>query len=906
MRIRSFILAFAILILLVIPSIFAMGAYLNVFSNPSSHFLSSSSGDPAYSESLNLYVTSAQSMWIATLTGGIISLGVTIPSSVSSFNVSLTYYNSWNSQYEVFTKYGFGYLGPEEPMPNATLLTIYTTSQSDASTLASTLGQKFALNFVPFSTTSSSYTFVSPMDFSTEMHIYFWNLLPANAGGFANMTTQAAFDSQSLAFYYVDYNGTYSISYGGISSLTSSSPFTLYSQLGISGTLNYSSVASSSSVAVHVLGGLVANSTSSFQNYKQTLSALLSAPTVSLSNSTVPDLNATLDFSFPTIVAYRQISPLDPASNTNVTVSVTVDDVSPSTAPNATVTFNDNWYKSYDLTESGTSSATYNLTSGVSDTAIYFLKMPNVSSPTAFTVPAIPVTYSFMAANGTVSTTIYLNTETLLVGAGSTSAAAVETYEISNSTAISAGQPPTFNVFVKNWGPGPATSVTVAGQSSVTIDAGAAQNFTVTGPPSTLTQTNAIVTTAVSWYDGYNYNGTTGSGAHNESTNTVSAVYSFGSPSSPDTTLSKSISVSSNKASANITLTLTNSGTQSLSNLTVFDPIPSGIKYGNSVGNVSSSITLGNTSSGVVNLAVANVSAGASISYEYNVTIHNADYNYVFSPANVSVNWDGVTIVHFSQGAGIPLGVSATKSLSPSAGFQGTSGFEKLSISNSGTLPVYDVSYANSTDTFLTYINSTSGVTPVLGSGSTLNATLNVNMTGASGTYNSSAFAASFIFAGTNQTAPSNVFRVTIYQVLAATLSTSSPKIEEDHDITITVTVDNPSNVTVSGVNYSTKLPSYLNYVAGNLTFTINSLGPNQSMSNSFTFKTGIPYSYTIPGGNLTFQYQSKTLKGMTTPLTLNISDDLTLRYAIPVFVGLLIVIGTVFYVRRLVRKPTS
>jgi hypothetical protein len=896
MRIRSSILAFAILMLLVIPSIFAMGAYLNVFGNTNSQVLSSSSGDPsAYSESLNLYVTSAQSMWMATLTGGNISLGVTIPSSVSSFNVSLTHYASWNSQYEVFTKYGFGYLGTEEPMPNETLLSISTTSQSDANSLASALGQEFAQSFLPFSNTTDSYVYVSPMDFTTEMHIYFWNLLPQSAGGFANMTTQSSFMSQSFVFYNVEYSGSsYSISYGGIQSLSSASPFSLYSQLGLTAPLNYSSDATNSSVSVHVLGGFVSSNTTSYSNDQTTFSAVINAPPRSSGNLTMPNLTANLDFSIPTIVAYRQVTPsLTPSTGTTLTVTVTVKDISPSGSPPANVSLDDDWYGSAFNKTLGSPMSNFTISPGETNSnTSYALKVLNSGN---FVLPQTLVTYTYELANQSFKANTYLNNETMFVG--DSSDASLEAIQDVNSAA---GQPVSSSVTVTNLGATTAFNVNVAGHDLGNIGAhGGTANITIPAAPSSIRQTNASISYNVVWTNG---NGLTNS----TSTNTINTAYALGNPATPDTSISKSVSVSSDKTYSNITLILTNSGTQSLTNLTVFDPIPSGMSFGHTVGNLSSGVTL-TSKPDSVSLLIANVSAGASVTYEYNVTISNPNDNYVVSPANVSVNWNGVSIVHYSQGAGLPLGVTSTKNISPSAGFLGTNSTEQLSVTNKGSLPIYFVNFANTTDTFLTPINSSSFKTvPVLAPGNSLNSTLDVNMSGTPGTYNSSATAAAFIFSGINQTAPSNIFRVTIYQVVTASLSTSSPKIEEDHDITITVTVDNPSNVTVSGVDYSTKLPSYLDYLAGNLTFSIPSLGPNQTVKSSFTFKTDIPYSYTIPGGNLTFQYQSKTLKGTTAPLTLNIADDLTIRYAIPIFVGLLIVIGTVFYARRLVRRAPS
>ena len=206
------------MLLLVFPAAIASVGIFNGSPSQNTHLLSPSN----YSEGLSVYLTSTQSMWRSDLVGGNITLGISPPSSVSYYSITLTHYNSWNSQYEIFTKNGLGLIGASEPMLNDTLLTIDTSSQADANSLASSIGQKYGLNFVPFSTNSTTFSFVSPTSFVTEMHVFFWNLLPHGAGGFANLTTEANFESQPLTFFTVSYSsGSYSISFGGIKPLAS-------------------------------------------------------------------------------------------------------------------------------------------------------------------------------------------------------------------------------------------------------------------------------------------------------------------------------------------------------------------------------------------------------------------------------------------------------------------------------------------------------------------------------------------------------------------------------------------------------------------------------------------------------------------------------------------------------------
>ncbi len=148
---------------------------------------------------------------------------------------------------------------------------------------------------------------------------------------------------------------------------------------------------------------------------------------------------------------------------------------------------------------------------------------------------------------------------------------------------------------------------------------------------------------------------------------------------------------------------------------------------------------------------------------------------------------------------------------------------------------------------------------------------------------------------------------MTIYHLVEANLTSSAAKYEEGHDIVITETISNPSNVTVTNVNYLLKLPADLTLLSGGQpNFTVDSLGPGQSTTNNFQVITNQPDVYNINQTSLTFQYQGTTLKGIAGSLSLNLGDDLTTRYAIPILIAIVIALASIFYVRRLTRKSTN
>jgi hypothetical protein len=890
-------LVLVISVLLATPTFLTFG---NGFQNSITRVLSSNASTSPYSEKLSVFLTSSEAYWQVNLIGGNITVNsISVPSSVSSYSITLTSFSSWKSEYEVFTRYGFGLLGSSEPYSDGAILQINGTSQSDANALANSLSERFGLVFEPTDVASSSnYTYFSPSTFTTVMHVYFFPLIPQSAGGFASMFAESQLESNNLNYFEVSYSGnsgTYSLSYGGLVSVSSTTSFTLFSTLGVSGSYNYSSVATSSAIEIHVLGGLVSASNSTFVNNYSNLSALISTtPAQNKNNSNViPNVNATLDFSFPTILAYRQVTPtLTPTKGENVSVTVFVKNVSPSGTPSATnVDFNDSWiyqYKNYVNLTVGQTSKEFNLTAGTTETVAYAFTV--LASNGTIQLPATPVTYQFSsAANKTVTATAYLNPGTIEIGA--VNEPLLEAIETLPSGTIQAGQTFSVNVSITNKGSGPAINLASGTLTKANLPVGSTWSFLSNASSGGLTSTNSTVSYTVTWTDA--------SGRSlNTTTNTMSAVFSFGSPGTPAAYLTKSVNLSSSKDSANVTLTVFNGATTGVTNLTIQDAVPSGMIFEKAYN--TSSI---HTSGSLLKVNVTSLAGSANETFIYSLNVTMPNENIVFLPANVSASWNNETIVHYSNGYGLPLGVKTSKIVNPDVGFQGTNVTVSLGLVNKGTLPVYYASLGGINDTFIQVTSSqNTSVHPILATGQSISQTIMGYLTGTQGTYNTSASSANFLFAGANQTASSNATKITVYALPNANMSFTGPKIEEDHDITVVVNITNPSNVEIKNVSYTVMIPKGLD-VQGNPNVSGVTIGPNQSYINKFTVTTGQPTVYEIEKGKLTFSYQGHTVLGNTTRTIVTIADDISLRYGIPVVVGFLLVIGTIYYVRKLTPK---
>ncbi|MDG6905761.1 MAG: hypothetical protein JRN20_08260 [Nitrososphaerota archaeon] len=851
-----------------------------------------------YTENLSLYLTSSETLWKIHLSGGNINISsIDVPSSVSGFSLTLTHYTSWQSNYEIFTGYGFGLLGTSEPYPNGALLVINASSASDANSLASSLSSRFALAFVQTISSGSSYAFFSPIDFNTVFGAYFYKIVPLSAGGFATLFTESQFENNALDYYQLSYSGsTYSLSIGGITTLHSDN-FQLYAQLGLSqSSYNYSSSASASSIDIYILGGLIDNSSVPYTNHVSNISSTIEI--MRSANNSIPNINATLNFSFPTIVAYRQVTPtLTPSTGSSVTVTITVTNVG-STSVGATandVFVNDSWIyaqsANFHLTQTQTSN-NETLSPGNSYSVIYAFNV--TASSGTFVIPATPVTYRYATSNSTEAQgKAMLNSETMVVG-GPNTPELEATASIVSGTQIQVGQPNSVNVTVVNKGSGVAFGLTSDGFSRQNLQPGSSWSFISNQSSSSLINVNESISYLVRWQDA---NGV----LHSTPTNTIHTVLSYSSPGSPALSLTKTVGTMKSDQ-INVTISAFNGSPSTISGSSVKDVFPSGLIFGKSY-NSSSIISSGND----ITANLSSIAPQTTVIFVYSLNVSNSNNNFVFLPASVSTAWNNVTIIHYSGGYGLPLGVVATKVFTPNQGFQGANVSISIGLVNHGTLPIFQVSLNNTYDSFLRVLSSNSGYAAVLNSGSQLNAILSANLTGSPGVYNSSSSAASFIFAGENQTATSSAVEVTIFHLPEANLTYSATKVEEGHNIVISVTITNPSNATINNISYSITLPKDLRIVSGgSLSFTIPTLGPESSYVNNITIITNQPDVYSFNDSKLTFEYQGHQLAGVVGSLSLNINDDIPLRYGIPVLIGLAIVVATLIYVRRLTKPGPS
>lgn len=880
-------LAVFIAFLFVAPLVVSTNA--NVFTSRSA-VLSNSN----YTENLSVYLTSSNSLYLVHLSGGGINISsISVPSSVSGFSITVTNYATWQSSYDIFTIHGFGILGSSEPYPNGALLTVNGTSASDASSLASNLGQRFGLAFVLISSSSNSYKYFSPSNFATELQTYLYGMIPQSAGGFATMFSESLLQSNSLNYFQISYSDSvYSLTYGGLSALSSTS-FALYSQLGLTGSsYNYSTSSTSSSVDIHALGGLVENSSQPYTNNISNISSTIQMQ--KSQNNTIPDVSVVLDFSFPTIVAYRQVTPtLTPSAGTGVTVEITVKNISPAvTAQNVFV--NDSWIygqaSNFHLTQTNTAN---NQTLGPEGSYSVVYAFTVTATSGTFDIPATPVTYQYAYSNSsTLKGQVMLNPEKLVVGASNTpNLEAVAT--LPTGAQIQAGEPSSVNVTIVNKGNGEAFGVSSSGISKGTLAPGSSWSYISNESTSSLTQVNANFSFSVNWQDA---SGT----IHSATTNSISTVVGFGAPGSPALNVSKSVSqpITNN---VNVTLAVFNNSPQAIKGVVIQDAIPSGLSFVRSYN--SSSIQ---SNGGLVTGNLSSINSQTSMVFVYELGISNSNDNYIFLPANASTVWNNQTITQYSGGYGLALGVQITKQFSPSQGFQGSNVSISVQVTNNGELPVYNVNVNNNFASILTIVSSSNKSASVLNNGQKLNNVYVANLTGAPGTYNSSTIGATFVFAGTEQTVASPLASINIFHLPTANLTYTALKVEEGHDIVVTVTVTNPSNFTLTNISYSVKIPDNLRVVSGSQSnFTIASLGPDVNENHTFTVITNLPYVYSLNDSKLTFSYEGHQLAGISGGLTLNIGDDIPLRYGIPGIIGIILVIGTVLYVRRLTSNRT-
>ncbi len=866
----------------------------------------------AYSEKLNVFIAGSSAYWYFTFTGvnGSNKLAQFESSpGLSGYNVTAIRTSKWVSDFQVFGPEGYNLL-PVPFIPSQGLfLNVSSDSYSDALAAAGRLDAYLMSSFVSMSNKSGLFEFYSPVSFANVVPSTLLKLVPSSMGGFESAISVSNFTNTLSPFVILE--GTkgpsvfsHSLVVGSISnqSLDTQNRPNLLAYFGTSITsLTAASKSSSSTIQIRVLDGVlsskdkavVVNDTAHFTgSYNLTVAA----------TKKVLRINATVLQNPLQLLAARYIDEGVLQKNQNMSVTISLTNLSGATALN-NVTFADNWWNQYSsLFRLVGSSSTYSLatlSASQSVSPTYRLQyIGNTTEP--LTIPTEAVNYSYKVGSSTFKGRSWLNPITISLGEDDPVVYAYVAPSGSVSQPVGATQ--SLKVVVKNVGTRAASSVVLGGQNI----GGLARD----GGTSTVNETqtaNGLLGTRVTKTYLVTY---TNDNGVNFSTTTNLLPLEF-THSGMDLGFATAVvganlaPVSAGSTAINLTLsfTVTNIGSAEIGGFIAHAPIPPGLGCGVVKGTGIS------CASNILSLNYTSLAAKASkmTSLKVNVT---DPANYFIPPLSFQGTTAGISFTGESNSFAVPTGYVLTKQFSPSLLFRGVNSTVFLSAVNKGPFYVYNASISSGVNTFdnLSPSAEPSASSGSIAPGDNLSTRYGVTATTPYGNHASSAISSTIFFGGNKFSLEGLGPHVLVYQPLNATVTTTPSVPTEGKAFNFVLTIHNPTAVNVSSVLFTLPVPSGLTLSglsnatisSGVLTISTSSLPAHSNYVATGVAVASLETTVPLDKAKLTFMYEGVTIKGTTPKQGITIRVNVTSRYLIPIAIAFVALLAAAFYVRRM------
>jgi hypothetical protein len=867
-----------------------------------------------YSEKLNVFIAGSNGLWYLTLQGINGSSKLTSLENapgLSSYNITAIRTSGWASDFQIFGPQGYNVFPVPSRLQEGALLTVGSDSFADASVAASAASSYLFTQFISYANATGSYEFYAPLTFNTMFPKTLFSLIPSGAGGFASAISLSGFEATSSPFFI--FEGTKSgstfsheIIIGSISStaVDANSRPSILSLYGSSlSSLQSSSHSSSSTIDVRVLDGLMSS--------KDKL-ATLTNDTVHFSSSyalslpagkKVTALNATVLQQQAQLQAYRTISRGVLRTGQQLTVTISLTNLWSESALN-NITFTDDWYRSTGDFTFLRGNVTLPTTLAVQTnpvTPVYTLNYTGKGTG-KLTIPASVIAYTYTLGSSKFVGHTVLNPITLSLGADD---AVIYSYAVaSGGFGKSVGTNQTLKVLAVNVGTQPASSVVVAGRSISGLNFNTTYTDTVPRSATGLLGTNVTQSYVTTYKDD-------AGNSLQATTNIFSVVFSHNSMNLglPSVAVSETSSSFKKGTGTNVTLTftVTNRGTNNVTFFSSQIVLPRGLPCGVVKGNDTT------CSAGVVSLNSSRLAPLGSKSSSFKSTMIlnvSSPENFIIAPEAYQGLTAGVATQGITSPVGIPTGASVAKSFSPAQLFGGMISTVNVVASNAGPFSIYNVTFGSSVDLFDSLLSGAtpSKTTAAIAQGSNSSLTYSVNASSVIGPQGSSASGIIFVFGGAQFTLSEPGPNVTVYQPLSASITTSPASTTEGKPFVLTISITNPSGVSVSNVLLTLPIPSGvtisqqqgMTLVGKNLTVQASSLGPHSMLNANATAEASSGITVPFNAARLTFTYGGVTVIGTVPSGGIAIGENVITRYVLPIGLVLLVLLAVAYYVRKL------
>ena len=861
----------------------------------------------AYAEKLQVYVAGSNALWYMTFDGidGSAKLAsLESAPGLSWYNITAIKTSNWQSDFQIFGRHGYNLLPAPSTPSEGLFLTVGSDSYAGASAAAGALDSYLLSAFVSSANGTGTYSYYSPLSFNSVVPKTLLTFVPTKAGGFANAISPSAFDSTGSPMVVLEGRKSssgfaHTLVVGSITNkaLDNLNRPDLLGYFGSAvGSLQASNHSSSSTIKVMFLDGIVrshdpaiiTNDTARFYgSYALSLEA----------GKKVTKLNATVLQQPFALLATRSVDAGVLRTGDNLSVTVSFTNLS-SAGPLTGLNFTDDWWKPSGLFKL-VSNTTFpkSISVGSTVTPVYVLQY-NGSVTRRITIPGEIVRYSFLVGGSSFQGRSVLNPVPLSLGADD---AVVFTYvTATGGFGKSVGATQNFTVVAKNVGTFPASSVTVAGKSVAGLaDHGGSASVQVSQSAQGFLGVNLTMAYSVTYKNpnGVLYNSTTNILQHIFSHTSMRVGY-------PSLVVTETLVPLANGA-VNLTLTFTtsNKGSANVTSFVANGTLPGGLGCGLVDGKGIA------CSSGRLSLNYSSIQASAANKDYLKLNVTSKE-NFLFAALAYQAVTSGNDLTGMSNALGVPTGLVMLKQFSPSQLFGGmTSKVNVVAMNNGPRFSIYNATVSSAADSFDTITSSvaTSKTSHAIAPKENVSFSYAVKASSAFGDLSSSNILANFYFAGTFFSTHASGPKVTIYQPLSATITTTPTSPTEGKSFIIKFSIANPSGVDVSNVLLTLHVPKGLalsqllnaSMEGGILSVSSSSLTSHRTLNASAVGVASSGITVPFDKATLTFSYGGTTINGKLPPRGIAIGEDITSRYLIPIGLVLLALLATAFYVRR-------
>ena len=872
------------------------------------------SAQQGYTEKLTVFISGSDALWEMRFTGingsGHLSALESTP-GLSWYNISAMSMTSWTSDMQIFGPMGYNLLPVPFVSSQGLFLTVGSDSFSDASAAASALDSYLLTSFRSLSNGSGTFTFYSPISFSTLIPVTLFKFLPTAEGGFASGISSSFFTGSDSPFIVLEGQKgssgfTHDLVIGSIATSALNGlhePNLLGYFSNIFTSIGASNHSSSSVIQLKLLDGIV-QSNDKGATVTSNTSLFSGSYTLNLAaGQKVESINATVLQQPIGLVASRAVDLGVLHTGDNLTVTLTLTNLSQQTIGG--VTFSDTWWNStgdFKFLSGNYTVPDSIIAAGVSITPVYRLQYTGTATGTLL-IPASVLHYDYSFGGKTFNETATLNPIRLSLGLDN--AVVYTTVTPVGAFGPAVGNAQKFTVTATNVGTLPASSVVVAGQSVAGL--AAATGNSPGGSATVTVSRSAVGLLGVNSTFSYTTTYQNPSGATlNSTSNVVSDTFSHSSMKIGFMVVSVSAKVStlSNlETSLTLVFTATNKGNDNITSFQATGTLPAGLGCGKVNGTGIS------CSGGKVTLAypLLNTSAVMTTTMSYNLT---SPANYVMAPLQFEGTSSAFNGSGMSNPVAIPAGLVLTKQFSPALLFGGMASTVMVSAINNGPQQLYNATVGSTVDSFDT-LSSTAVLSKgpaSLAAGENSSLSYGVTAIQTFGNLTGTPATAKFYFGGTLFTISGANPAVEVYRPLTAAITTTPATPEEGKSFTVSIEITNPTGVDVSNVEFVLPLPSGVGvsdlkgatFSSGTLTMNVGSIAAHQTATATVSVVASSGITIPFEGAKLTFSYSGSSINGtLPTGSGIAIGENVATRYLIPMAIIFVVLILTAFYVRR-------